>query len=101
MASNLDKYFQNSSEFLPERWLKAANCPKSKNLTPGVQEDEGTKSMDFNQHHAFASLPFGYGKRMCLGKRFADLEIQTVICKVNNEKRKLHVTQQPAYNIHR
>lgn len=36
----------------------------------------------FKQHHPFASLPFGYGRRMCLGRRFAELEIQTIIAKV-------------------
>lgn len=60
----MDKYFAKSKEFLPERWLKS--CPVS---------------VDQNRHN-FASLPFGYGRRMCLGKRFADLELQTVIAKV-------------------
>lgn len=57
---NSDKYFDDSHEFRPERWLKS--CGKA--------------------YHPYASLPFGHGRRMCLGKRFADLEIQTVIAKV-------------------
>lgn len=60
VMSNLERYFQEPSRFLPERWLKPCK-----------------------EHHAFASLPFGYGRRMCLGRRFADLEIQMVIAKVN------------------
>ncbi|XP_046834494.1 probable cytochrome P450 301a1, mitochondrial [Vespa crabro] len=59
VISNLDKYFPRSNEFFPERWL----------------QDDGVR-------HAFASLPFGYGKRMCLGRRFADLEMIIVISKI-------------------
>ncbi|EFA02807.1 cytochrome P450 301B1 [Tribolium castaneum] len=62
VISNLEEYFPRSGEFLPERWLKNSEL--------------------FRNHHPFASLPFGFGKRMCLGRRFADLEIQTVIAKV-------------------
>ncbi|XP_076619364.1 putative cytochrome P450 301a1, mitochondrial [Colletes latitarsis] len=61
VISNLDKYFPRSKEFLPERWL------------------------DTNGHgvrHNFASLPYGYGRRMCLGRRFADLEMLIVISKI-------------------
>ncbi|XP_011299700.1 probable cytochrome P450 49a1 isoform X2 [Fopius arisanus] len=59
VISNQEKYFANSNEFYPERWLQ-----------------ENTS------RHAFASLPFGYGRRMCLGKRFADLELVMVISKI-------------------
>ncbi|KAI4495621.1 hypothetical protein M0802_008456 [Mischocyttarus mexicanus] len=59
VISNLDKYFPSSKEFIPERWL----------------QDDGVL-------HAFASLPFGYGKRMCLGRRFAELEMIIVISKI-------------------
>ncbi|KAK0183508.1 hypothetical protein PV327_001545 [Microctonus hyperodae] len=56
VISNQEKYFPRSSEFLPERWI-------NKN----------------ESHHTFASLPFGFGRRMCLGRRFADLEMAIVI----------------------
>ncbi|XP_074037564.1 cytochrome P450 301B1 [Leptinotarsa decemlineata] len=62
VISNLEQYFPRSKEFLPERWLKS--CPFSK------------------EQHPFASLPFGFGKRMCLGRRFADLEMQTALAKI-------------------
>lgn len=72
VISNLDKYFPRSNEFIPERWLKS--CPAAEDLPADVTTN----------HHPFASLPFGYGKRMCLGRRFADLEIQTLLAKVGN-----------------
>ncbi|XP_043268875.1 probable cytochrome P450 49a1 isoform X2 [Venturia canescens] len=59
VISNEEKYFPRCDEFLPERWL---------------EESE--------QRHAFASLPFGYGRRMCLGRRFADLEIVMIVSKI-------------------
>jgi cytochrome P450 family 49 subfamily A len=67
VISNLDHYFPQPEQFLPERWLKVCH------------EDKRTQN-----HHPFASLPFGYGRRMCLGRRFADLEIQMVIAKVGH-----------------
>ncbi|XP_066154571.1 probable cytochrome P450 49a1 isoform X2 [Euwallacea fornicatus] len=62
VISNQEEFFTKSDEFIPERWLK--QCPLSKN------------------HHPFASLPFGFGRRMCLGKRFAELEIQALLAKI-------------------
>jgi cytochrome P450 family 49 subfamily A len=67
VISNLDHYFPQPDQFLPERWLKIC------------YEDKQTQN-----HHPFASLPFGYGRRMCLGRRFADLEIQMAIAKVEH-----------------
>jgi cytochrome P450 family 49 subfamily A len=67
VISNLEHYFPQPNQFLPERWLKICNEHKQA-----------------QNHHPFASLPFGYGRRMCLGRRFADLEIQTVIAKVGH-----------------
>ncbi|CAH1392591.1 unnamed protein product [Nezara viridula] len=59
--SNSEEYFDDPNVYKPERWLK-----KQKK----------------KQYHPFATLPFGYGKRMCLGKRFADLELQCLIAKI-------------------
>lgn len=59
--SNSEEFFDDPKEYKPERWLK----------------NQKTK-----QYHPFSTLPFGYGKRMCLGKRFADLELQCLVIKV-------------------
>lgn len=50
----LPDYFQNPDQFLPERWLD----PIEKSTI-----------------HPFSLLPFGYGNRMCLGKRFSESEL--------------------------
>ncbi|CAH0560856.1 unnamed protein product [Brassicogethes aeneus] len=61
VTGSMEEYVTNPKEFLPERWLKS--------------------DID-NKIHPFASLPYGYGARMCLGRRFADLEIQVLLAKL-------------------
>jgi cytochrome P450 len=56
-------YGKNAKEFVPERWLR----------------DENGKKSDLN---AFTSLPFGFGVRMCLGRRLAEALIYTLITKL-------------------
>ncbi|KAH8369111.1 hypothetical protein KR009_001550 [Drosophila setifemur] len=61
-----DEYFPQSSEFLPERWLRKqdsvseAQCP----------------AKDMKPKNPFVFLPFGFGPRMCAGKRIVDLELE-------------------------
>ena len=45
-TTRLDKYFKDPLEFKPERWLR------------------GTKDV-----HSFSHLQFGFGPRMCVGKK--------------------------------
>ncbi|XP_046574216.1 1,25-dihydroxyvitamin D(3) 24-hydroxylase, mitochondrial-like [Haliotis rubra] len=61
------KYYEHPDEFRPERWLR----------------DEGNKKI-----HAFAWLPFGFGPRMCVGRRVAELEMQLLISQL---VRKFHI----------
>lgn len=63
-ACRSSEYFERANEFLPERWLR-------------TERSGGPK------HHPFASLPFGYGTRSCIGKRIAHLELQLALTKVN------------------
>jgi len=55
--------FQDPLEFKPERWLR------------GEEEmDQKTK--------AFASLPFGHGARMCIGRRLAEQELYIIVARI-------------------
>jgi len=57
-----EKHFQNADQFIPERWMRG--CPAA---------EAGKKS------HPFACIPFSHGPRMCVGRRFAELELQVLI----------------------
>lgn len=57
------KYFDDSLQYKPERWL---TCPT------GNRKKIPTGCL----------LPFGYGKRMCIGRRFAEQEIYLAIIKI-------------------
>lgn len=63
LACLKESNFEKATEFIPERWLDDAN-------------------------HKFSCLviPFGYGRRMCPGKRFVELELQVVLAQVPDDK---------------
>lgn len=63
MAKRED-YFYDADKFIPERWLRSEN--QEKKIPLG------------------ASLPFGLGKRMCIGRRFAEQEIYLGAVKLLN-----------------
>ncbi|KAG8035300.1 hypothetical protein G9C98_006746 [Cotesia typhae] len=81
VISNEERYFKQSNKFIPERWM----------------------NYDINDsrqcHHSFASLPFGFGRRMCLGRRFADLEIIVVISKIIQKYRLEYNYEKMDYHI--
>lgn len=58
-----ERYYKDSDQFIPERFLK---------------DSEGK---DIKGKHPFVYLPFSFGPRMCVGKRFADLEMEVFISK--------------------
>ncbi|XP_054259703.1 probable cytochrome P450 49a1 [Macrosteles quadrilineatus] len=78
VISNSEEYFSEPHKFIPERWLKCSR----------------------EQHHPFASLPFGYGRRMCLGRRFAELEIQTLVAKMVQAFKMEYHYDKLSYSIH-
>lgn len=64
VTGTMEQYCKNADVFKPERWLKPSQGGTGEFM------------------HPFASLPYGYGARMCLGRRFADLEMQMLLAKV-------------------
>lgn len=55
-----EQNYAKAQEFIPERWLKKGP----------------------NNAHPFIYLPFGFGARMCIGKRFAELEIANIVIRM-------------------
>ncbi|XP_041422280.1 1,25-dihydroxyvitamin D(3) 24-hydroxylase, mitochondrial [Xenopus laevis] len=52
-----DEFFPDAREYKPERWMK-----------------------DKHSINPFAHTPFGIGKRMCIGRRLAELQLQLALC---------------------
>lgn len=59
VACREEKYFKQADKFIPERWLT-----------------------DEKQHHPFLFLPFGFGRRMCIGRRIAEQEMLLLLTKI-------------------
>ena len=55
--------FEEPDQFNPDRWLR---------------EGSGKQA----QKYTYASQPFGFGPRSCLGQRFAEMEMHVCIAKV-------------------
>lgn len=62
LGSN-EEYFDDGKKFKPERWLRENNT-----INP------------------FAHVPFGIGKRMCIGRRLAELQLQLAMCWVRSDR---------------
>lgn len=59
--------FYEPDTFIPERWLRTENgdCPHARTT-----------------HMPFAYIPFGFGSRMCIGRRLAELELETLLSRI-------------------
>ena len=63
LISNADpQLFTNQTKFIPARWLRG--------------------SPDHHHAHSYANVTFGHGPRMCVGRRFAELELFLLAIKV-------------------
>jgi len=69
-----EEYFEFSDQFLPERWLKEADFE--------ISYLKECSNQRFRQPPSFALVPFGYGPRMCIGRRFALQEIYLAVIKI-------------------
>ena len=59
--------FDDPDSFKPERWLRDTEQSMSEIMDP------------------FASLPFGFGQRMCIGRRLAELELYLLLARIVQE----------------
>lgn len=57
VLQNDAEYFPQPEKFIPERWLKDSGELSAKKTNP------------------FVYLPFGFGPRSCIGRRFAEMEV--------------------------
>ncbi|KAH8252497.1 hypothetical protein KR032_000270 [Drosophila birchii] len=72
VVSNDPAYFPEPKRFLPERWLKQSTTATDAGGCPHASQ----------KIHPFVSLPFGFGRRMCVGRRFAEIELHTLLAKI-------------------
>ena len=63
-AGKSAQYVKEPERFLPERWLRS-NTSAHSNINP------------------FILLPFGFGPRACVGRRFAEQEYSVALIKVS------------------
>ena len=64
IMSRDDSVFTNPNQYMPERWLR------------------GSDRQGYVGENRFQYLPFGFGPRMCIGKRIAELEMHSILAKV-------------------
>ena len=59
-----EKLFEDAEAFRPERWLRKKGA---------IPTDTA---------EAFSSIPFGFGTRMCVGRRIAELELRLLLARI-------------------
>ncbi|XP_037297134.1 cytochrome P450 CYP12A2 isoform X4 [Manduca sexta] len=63
--SLMEQYYPRPKEYIPERWVADKDDP-----------------LYHGNAHPFAHSPFGFGVRMCIGRRIAELEVETFLARV-------------------
>ena len=73
IVSLSSQYFEDPSAYRPERWLRT---DKRRGGSGGSGGSDG------NSVNPFIVLPFGFGPRMCVGRRFAEQELWIGLMKI-------------------
>lgn len=68
IASLQESNFDQPESYMPERWL---------------QSSLRTESNGCSVNRQFAFLPFGFGTRMCVGRRISEIEIYSSLARVS------------------
>ena len=64
-----ENVFLQPTAFRPERWLRD-------------KKDNLKSNMFYEAKEVFSSLPFGFGMRMCIGRRIAELELHLLLARI-------------------
>ncbi|XP_014364516.2 cytochrome P450 CYP12A2 [Papilio machaon] len=64
-VSMMDCHYPRPNEYIPERWMADKEDP-----------------LYHGNAHPFAFMPFGFGTRSCIGRRIAELEMETFVARV-------------------
>ncbi|NXR26719.1 CP24A protein, partial [Cinclus mexicanus] len=71
-----EEYFRGWAEFRPERWLQKGSI------------------------HPFSHVPFGLGKRMCVGRRVAELQLHLALCWLVRKYHIVATDREPVETLH-
>ena len=64
-----ESVFEEPNAFRPERWLRGKKV--------SLQNSKFVEAKE-----VFSSLPFGFGRRMCIGRRIAELELHLLLARI-------------------
>jgi len=63
--SRFEEHYENANDFIPERWIRGGE--------------------QLQKANPYVTLPFGHGPRKCIGMRFAMLESELFLAKVDKK----------------